>query len=344
MGEENHSADKGQANDNDGDGGPVSEEAQEYSGHKFGIDLGDVKAEPLPLKRPSMMGLSTSKQDAIKAVNEPILELGRPLRVLQVAFTMDMRGAETALVHLLRQVDTKRFQMDFITVKGEEGFYDEEIKGLGSKLFPCTAPSKKIRFLWDLFWVLKKEGPFDIIHAHPYTLSGLIILVAMIAGVRVRLVSAQTDKRHLFDDHGLGRKTYTKFMQILIKGFAKAGNAVSEASAESLFGPRWFTDGRWRLITSGMWLFVMARSCSAPVNALDHNNVLMAGICHFIYSRGCSPCGEVKGVLRHAATSDHNPSNCFITLYCIVVAIAINSCIVSFLCCFDAESRISISA
>lgn len=252
MGEENHSAGKAGANDNATQFSGKPEEHQEYSGHKFGIDLGDLNADPLPLERPSMMGLPTDKENDMAAINEPVLNLGRPLRVLQIAFTMDMRGAETALVQLLRQVDPKRFQMDFVTVKGESGFYDEEIHSFGSTLFPCTSPAKKMRFLWDLFWVLKKEGPFDIVHAHPYTLSGLIVMVAMLAGVPVRLVSAQTDKRHLFDDHPILRKFYIKTMRILIKSFATAGNAVSEASAECLFGEKWFTDGRWRLITSGI--------------------------------------------------------------------------------------------
>ena len=115
MGEENHRTGKAGANDNVTQGTGQSEGYQEYSGHKFGIDLGDLNADPLPLKRPPMMGLSTNKESEMESINEPVLNLGRPLRVLQIAFTMDMRGAETALVQLLRQVDSKRFQMDFVT-------------------------------------------------------------------------------------------------------------------------------------------------------------------------------------------------------------------------------------
>ncbi len=160
----------------------------------------------------------------------------RPLRVLHIAFTMNARGTETWLMNVLRHIDRTCFQMDFVTVKGEQGLYDDEIKSLGANLHPCTHSDNKLSFLKDLSKIIKEKGPYDIIHAHPYALSGLIMLIAKWYKIPVRIVHSHTDRRAVSNDRNPLRKTYIWLMKKLININATYKLAVSEASALSLFG------------------------------------------------------------------------------------------------------------
>ena len=160
----------------------------------------------------------------------------RPLRVLHIAFTMKARGTETWLMNILRHVNRREFQMDFITVKGERGFYDEEIRSLGANLYPCTHPDQKFTFLKDLRKVIKEKGPYDIIHAHPYTISGLIMALAKWQKIAVRITHSHTDRREAVQDKSILRRIYICFMKKLILLFSTYRIAVSKSAALSLFG------------------------------------------------------------------------------------------------------------
>lgn len=180
----------------------------------------------------------------------------KPIRVLHVAFTMNARGTETWLMHVLRNIDRNQIHMDFLTIEGERGVYDLEITELGGRLLPCKHPDNKFSFLLSLYKTLKAKGPYDIVHAHPHTLSGLIVLVAALAGVKARIVHAHSDQSRVADRVSKLRKFYTKMMQKLIRNFATSGIAVSENAADFLFGEEWFTDSRWQVMHCGIDLDV----------------------------------------------------------------------------------------
>ena len=165
---------------------------------------------------------------------------------------MHARGTETWLMHVLRQMDRSRFQMDFLTVQGETGIYDEEIKSLGGILHACPPPTKKGAFLRGLRKILQEEGPFDIIHAHPYTLSGLILLQAQRAKIPVRIVHSHTDRRKVSRDKGVHRRVYTMLMKALLHKTATYGLAASKDAALSLFGQNWQKDWRWNVMYCGI--------------------------------------------------------------------------------------------
>ena len=176
----------------------------------------------------------------------------RPLRVLHIAFTMHARGTETWLVNLLRRTDRSRVRMDFLTVEGERGLYDEDIRRLGGRVLPCPSPERKGAFLRGLRFILEKEGPYDIVHAHPFALSGLVLMQAARCGVPVRIAHSHTDRRQVREDRSLVRKMYMKLMRMLLNRYATAGLAAGEDAAQALFGPRWESDPRWSVMHCGI--------------------------------------------------------------------------------------------
>jgi len=175
----------------------------------------------------------------------------KPLKILHIAFTMHARGTETWLMNILRRIDRTRFQLDFLTIKGEEGFYDKEIKALGGTLHACTHPDQKPRFLREFRDVLEK-GDYDVIHAHPYTLSGLLLMQAARAKVPVRIVHSHTDRRKVSRDKAIVKRLYTASMKRLITKTATYGLAASEDAALSLFGNKWQKDSRWNVMYCGV--------------------------------------------------------------------------------------------
>lgn len=178
--------------------------------------------------------------------------VSKPLRVLHIAFTMHARGTETWLMNVLRRIDKSRFQLDFLTIEGERGVYDPEIQALGGWLYSCPHPKNKGAFLRGLQEILEKEGPFDIIHAHPYTLSAIILMQAARAGIPVRIVHSHTDRRKAIRDKSILRRAYIFAMKRLIGRAATYGLAASDDAAISLFGKKWQQDPRWNVMHCGI--------------------------------------------------------------------------------------------
>tara|TARA_B100000508_G_scaffold132421_1_gene121350 strand:- start:674 stop:1855 length:1182 start_codon:yes stop_codon:yes gene_type:complete len=178
--------------------------------------------------------------------------VSKPLKILHIAFTMHARGTETWLMNVLRRIDKNRFQFDFLTVEGEKGIYDQEILDLGGKLHACPHPGNKGAFLRGLRKILQEKGPFDVIHAHPYTLSGLALMQGARAGIPVRIVHSHTDRRKARRDKSVIRRAYIGAMKKLISRTATYGLAASDDAAVSLFGKNWNKDPRWNIMHCGI--------------------------------------------------------------------------------------------
>ena len=56
---------------------------------------------------------------------------------MHVVGGMNRGGAETWLMHVLRNIDRDEFKMDFIVHTDQPCVFDEEIRDLGSKVIPC---------------------------------------------------------------------------------------------------------------------------------------------------------------------------------------------------------------
>ena len=117
----------------------------------------------------------------------------RPLRILQVVGGMNRGGIEAWLMHVLRNIDRTRFQIDFLVHISEEGHYNEEIRTLGSQIFACPHTSNPVRYAPCLLHTLRKQGPYDIVHSHVNYFNGAVLRLARLAGVPVRIAHSHTD-------------------------------------------------------------------------------------------------------------------------------------------------------
>ena len=114
------------------------------------------------------------------------------LRVLHSVSNMARAGIETMLMNYYREIDRDRIQFDFLANKPVPGEYDEEIRGMGGRVFvspglnPLHFPRYR-RFVADL---LHSDPEIRIVHAHNEAMGYYALKSAKDAGIRVRIAHA----------------------------------------------------------------------------------------------------------------------------------------------------------
>lgn len=150
---------------------------------------------------------------------------------------MDVGGIENQLMHLLRNADKNKFQIDF-TTNMEHPFYEDEILSLGGKCIRiCNTEGKHFfRYCKELYGVLR--GNYDIVHSHELFHSGLVLLTAKLAGVKSRIVHAHniSDSDENDAHSSIVRKIYNFVMRKLILRYATQFCACSSPAGEFLYG------------------------------------------------------------------------------------------------------------
>ena len=190
-----------------------------------------------------------------KSIDTPEQNLAKtqPIRILHVVGGMNRGGIETWLMHILRNIDRQKFQIDFLVHTTEPCAYDDEIRSLGSQVIACTPPSLKW-WTYDahLSQILKQDGGYDIVHSHVHHFSGYILRLAKQAGIPVRIAHSHNDTSFAEAQRGWKRKVYLTLMEQLIARYATLGLAASQDAAVDLFGANWKSDSRWQLLFCGL--------------------------------------------------------------------------------------------
>jgi glycosyltransferase involved in cell wall biosynthesis len=111
----------------------------------------------------------------------------KPLRILHILGGLNRGGVETWLLHVLRNIDRGRYQMDFLVHTTAPCAYDEEIRSLGSEIIPCLHPSQPLRYARSFKRICRKYGPYDVVHSHVHFFNGMTLWLAAQMGVRGRI-------------------------------------------------------------------------------------------------------------------------------------------------------------
>jgi glycosyltransferase involved in cell wall biosynthesis len=157
-------------------------------------------------------------------------------------------GAETMMMHILRNIDRERFHIDFVVHVDHPADYDDEIRALGGRVLSCIGPRQPIRYARNFRHILAENGPYDIVHSHVAHFSGYTLRLARQAGIPVRIAHSHSGRDS--DADGLPEPVRTVYLALTNRWLdtnATAGLAASSYAAEMLFGPRWQDDPRWRL-------------------------------------------------------------------------------------------------
>ncbi|MEG3957859.1 glycosyltransferase family 1 protein [Microcoleus sp. herbarium2] len=176
----------------------------------------------------------------------------RPIRILHVVGGMNRGGVETWLMHVLRNIDRDRFQMDFLVHTEKPCPYDDEARALGSKIIPCLSPSKPWLYGRNFKRILREYGPYDIVHSHVHHFSGYVLYLAKQAEVPVRIAHSHNDTSAIDAKAGLHRQLYLSLTKWSISWCSTVGLGCSCNAVADLFGAAWKTDTRWQVLDYGV--------------------------------------------------------------------------------------------
>ena len=159
----------------------------------------------------------------------------KPKRVLHVVGAMNRGGTETMLMNLYRNIDRDKVQFDFISFSEEEAHYDKEIENMGGKIIKLPKPSmlKPSKAISDISNTIKKNGPYEVLHAHTLFNSGFAVKAAKKSNIKVRITHAHTT---LDNESSLIRKMYIKYMRNIINKNSTNLLACSNEAGKYLFG------------------------------------------------------------------------------------------------------------
>ena len=109
----------------------------------------------------------------------------QPIRVLEVLNRMDRGGAETMIMNLYRKIDRSRVQLDFVVHSQKQGFFDDEIKELGGRifLFPRFTVLNYFSYkkAWRQFFMAHPE--YHVVHGHKGSTAAIYLHEANKAGL-----------------------------------------------------------------------------------------------------------------------------------------------------------------
>lgn len=174
------------------------------------------------------------------------------MRVLNVLGGLNRGGAETWMIQVLRRMEKKGMQVDFLVHRDGPFHYQGEVEALGARVIVCRGCEFPPLYALNLTRILRSYGPYQVIHSHNHHFSGITLLVASMAGVPVRVVQSHLDTQQVDAQAGLCRRAYTTLMKQLIWSCATAGIAVSRRSADALFPPDWRQHEKWRVMLLGI--------------------------------------------------------------------------------------------
>ena len=156
-------------------------------------------------------------------------------RLLCIVNCMDTGGAETFLMKLYRKLNKEKYQMDFCILSKEKGFYEDEIIGLGGKVYHI--PPKTGHLLKSLSGLVKvvRHGKYKyVLRIGSQSLVAIDLLFARFGGAR-RLALRSTNA-------DLGASKVRKILHfvfgLLPKVVPTIKIAPSEKAAVFLFGKK----------------------------------------------------------------------------------------------------------
>lgn len=170
-------------------------------------------------------------------------------RLLCIVSSMDRGGAETFLMKLYRCLDTTKYQMDFCVSKPQKGFYDDEIKQRGGKIFLIPQKSKKpIKSFLEIKKIVKENGYQNVLRTSQQSLATLDLIAAKMGGAK-KLIYRSSNAGVT---GGKISRLINKVFGFLPKIIPNIKVAPSTEAAEFVFGKKAMDKGDVLLLNNGL--------------------------------------------------------------------------------------------
>lgn len=169
-----------------------------------------------------------------------------PVRVLHVFGVMDRGGADLRTVEIMRRIDPAQVAQEFASLAGKPGALDGEIRALGGEVHPCRLDAG----FGPRFVRLLRSRRIDVVHSHVFLTSGLILALALAAGVPRRVAHFRSTSDGQAST--MRRRAYRAGMRRLLDLSATDILGVSEGSLAEGWSRSWPDDPRCQVIYNGV--------------------------------------------------------------------------------------------
>ena len=155
-------------------------------------------------------------------------------KIIHIIGSMNIGGAETFLMNILRNIDKERYEFVFVCY-GEAKFdYEEEIKKEGARIERISIPKTVgfFRYIKELEELFIREKP-DVVHAHTYYNSAFSMLAAKKVGIETRITHSHNTKSDVKE--GIVYVIYKKIMKYIINKYSNVFLACGIDAGRAIF-------------------------------------------------------------------------------------------------------------
>ncbi len=172
-------------------------------------------------------------------------------RILHIVSSMERGGAETLIMNIYRNLDRSKVQFDFISHSNKQGDFEQEIMGLGGRIFkiPSLGQLGPFAYIKELVKIMSANS-FIAVHSHTDFQGGFPALAAKICGIKKRICHSHSTNWHKGNRYL--EKVMLKILQSIIKFSATDYCSCSEEAAEFLFGENMLNDGKVSILKNGI--------------------------------------------------------------------------------------------
>lgn len=154
------------------------------------------------------------------------------MRILHILGSLEIGGAETWLLQIVRYIDLNKYKIDLLIHK-KGGAYENMLRALGCNIIYIKKENNYIKYIKNLYDLLK-EGKYDIVHSHVLYYSGLIMKLSDMAKVKGRITHIRNSFDGKKDD--IIRNIYRTMGRYFILKYSTEILAVSKESLKSILG------------------------------------------------------------------------------------------------------------
>lgn len=165
----------------------------------------------------------------------------KKVRVLEISHGLAPGGIESFLINVFENIDRGKIEINFAVACEGKQFYEDRVINEGAKVYHTSdlnGIKNIVKHFFKLIKVLRKEGPFNVVHTNIDFFNGVNLLAAFIAGVPVRI-------SHSHSTNSVGAKSYKasffircyrSCMRLLIKLFSNVKLGCSKSANLYMYG------------------------------------------------------------------------------------------------------------
>ena len=176
------------------------------------------------------------------------------VRVLHITEKLQAAGIESFIMNLYRRIDRTKVQFDFLVLRNQHEFYDDEIKQLGGRKYIIQSQKKNTLFrIYDECKMLKtflKTHKYEIVHIHYTTpLRAPYLEILKNGGVKIRIYHSHSA---YVEGKNFVKSVIYDYMRGKIEKNATHFFACSQAAAKWMFSKNLLNQDKVKIIYNGI--------------------------------------------------------------------------------------------